>query len=124
MGQVNIGILHGPFIDFLAAHRIGLIGQAHFNAVDLGQCAVKFGCSGSTRPNANAKRLATRMCSLDAFGQLHRNHLGMTRSGETAHSHIVTRHDLGRSSFGRHDFFSKQRVHDAGSLFHGIWILV
>ena len=124
MGQVNISILHGAFIDFLATHRIGLIGQAHFNAVDLGQCAVKFGCSGSTCPNANAKRLATRMCSLDALGQLQRDRLGVTRSGKTAHTHVIARHDLGRSSFGRHDFFSKQRVHDAGNLFHGIWILV
>ena len=112
MAEVDIDIFHGPAVDALARDRIGLVGQAQFDAVDLGERAVQFGRGRGPRPHPDPERLAAGLRGFDPVRQRQRNGLWIARSGEAAHAHIgamghqrcgiVGRHDLG-AKCGRHD---------------------
>jgi hypothetical protein len=43
MAEVNIDAVHCPGIDALARDRVGLVGKAQVDTVDLGQCAIQLG---------------------------------------------------------------------------------
>ena len=113
VGQVHVGVLHVAGVDLAAAGRVGLVGQAHVDAVDLGQRAVEFGRGRGTRPQADAKFFAGGMQLFDAPGQRLRHRLGVARAGKAAHADMGTRRNQGGGGIGRHDFGVQVKVLDA-----------
>lgn len=102
MRQVNVHILHVPRID-LAAHRgVGLVGQAHFDAVHLRQGAIQLGRGAGACPQPDLEALALGVKALDAAGQRPGDGLGVARAGEAAHADMGSGRDQRRGLVGGH----------------------
>jgi hypothetical protein len=105
MRQMHVGVEHVPGIDLLAAGRVGLVGQAHFDALSPGQCPIELGPCGCTGPQANARlSLPCRMQSRQPRRQRLGHGLGVCRACEAAHAHIGANGDQGRRFGGGHHF--------------------
>lgn len=104
MRQVDVGVLHLPGVDLLAHHRVGLVGQAHLDAIDLGQRAVELGRGRGAGPQADAEGLARGVQALNAPRQRLGHGLGVARAGKAAHADIGARGNQLGGRFGRHDF--------------------
>jgi hypothetical protein len=102
---MHVGVEHVPGIDLLAAGRVGLVGQAHFDALSPGQCPIELGPSGRPGPQTDARlRLPRRMQSRQPRGQRLRHRLRVSRACEAAHAHIRPDRDQGRRFVSSHHF--------------------
>lgn len=116
LAQMHVEIFHLATIDPLSRDRIGIIGQAKFDAVRFCQRTVQFGAGGCAGPDTAAKPLPDRMRRFDPLRQRHRHRLGIARTGEAAHA---DRHAVGDQACGCvriHDPVCKTGVGDAISL--------
>ena len=85
VAQVHVDVVHAPVVDALARVRVTLERQAHGDAIDLGQCAIKLGRGGSASPDLDLERRACFVGLFDARGQRQRYHLRVAGTGEAAH---------------------------------------
>ena len=100
---MHVGVLHFSGVDLAAAGRVRLVGQAHLDAVDLGQSAVELGRGRGAGPQADAKVRASRMQLFNAPGQRLRHRLGIAGTGKAAHADMGTGWNQGGGFVGRHD---------------------
>jgi hypothetical protein len=88
MRQMDIGVLHLPVVDLLAHRRVGLVGQAHLDAMHLGQCAVELGRGRGAGPQADLEILAVCVQQLDALRQRLRHRFRVAGPREAAGADI------------------------------------
>ena len=104
LAQVHVEIVHLAAVDAVAHVRIGIVRQAVFDAVDLGQRAVEFGPGRCAGPDGHLERPAGFVFGLDTSGKRQRNGLGIAGAGEAAHADGVVRFDQRRRVIGAHHF--------------------
>ncbi len=112
--EVDVRVEHLALVDQPAAGRVGLIGQAQFDALGLGQGAVELGRGGGAGPQADAGvLLALGVQAGEAGGEGLGHRLGVAGGGEAAHAHMGPGRDEGGGRLGRHDAAGEARVADA-----------
>ena len=119
MRQVHVDVLHLAGVDLVAAGRVGLVGQAHADAVGLGQHAVQLGGGGGAGPQPYLEALALGVQALDALRQRTRHGLGVARAGEAAHADVGASGNERCGLLGRHDAFKKGGVTNPIGQGHG-----
>jgi len=119
VGQVDVDIFHRPGVDALPAHRVGLVGQTHLDAVHLGQRAIELGRGRCAGPDADLERLASQMRRLDALRQRRRHRLRISRPGEAAHAHVVAGADQLHGLGGGNDAITQAGREHAATVGHG-----
>jgi len=101
-------------VDAVATVRVGLVGRAEGDAVDLEQRAVHFRRGRRARPDADLEVFAALVRRRDASRQCARHFLGMAGAGETAHADVVAGTDEGSGLVRRHDLAAQGGVVHAG----------
>jgi hypothetical protein len=110
MRQVDIGVLHLPVVDLLAHRRVRLVGQAHLDAMHLGQRAVELGRGRGAGPQADLEILAVRVQQLDALRQRLRHRLRVAGPREAAGADIRAGRNQGGCRLSGHDLAAKARM--------------
>jgi hypothetical protein len=110
MAEMDIHVIHFARVDALAGFWIGLIWQAQVNASGHGECAIEFGSGGSSGEDADLELLAVEVSIRDAVRQFDGDNLGIARSGEAAHTNLVTGLDETGSFFSAHDLLRQSGI--------------